>query len=136
MTAAVLRAGGLVSTSKSAEAAALPTPLFVAAPCATETVTSLSSSLASGVTTSVQTLAAVVSLKAPLLPRVTDTSLAAKPLTALLKVSVTVKGSLVSVVGPLMVSVGRALLLVTARLASAAASLPMASVSLLVVGLA
>ena len=114
----------------------MPTPLFVAASCATETETSLSSSPAAGVTTSVQTLAAVVSVKAPLEPRVTATSLAAKPVTALLKVRVTVKGSLVSVVGPVMVRVGRALLLVTVWLASAAASLPMASVSLLVVGLA
>ena len=131
----MLRAGGLVSTSKSLLAAALPTPLFVAASCATETVTSLSSSPAAGVITSVQTLAAVVSVKAPLLPRVTDTSAATKPVTALLKVRVTVKGSLVSVVGPVMVSVGRALLLVTVWLLSAAASLPMASVSWLVVGL-
>ena len=76
----------------------------------------------------------VVSVNAPLVPRVTVTSPTANPVTARLNVKVTVNASLVSVVGPVIVSVGRALLLVTAWLENAAASLPMASVSWLTGG--
>ena len=130
----MLNVGTLVSTSKSLLAAAFPTPLAVATPCATDTVTSLSSSPESGVTTRVHTVPVVVSVNAPLVPRVTETSVASNPVTARLNVKVTVKASLVSAVGPVMVRVGRAELFVTAWLARAAASLPMASVSLFEAG--
>ena len=123
-----------MSTSKSLLAAALPTPLAVAASCATATVT-FPSTLALGVTPSVQTWPVVVSVKVPLAPLVTDTSDLANPVTTRLKVRVTVKASLVLTDGPVMVRVGRALLFVTVWLFSAAASLPMASVSWLVEGL-